>query len=89
MLYDLFVECYNEFVTEGYYKKTVDNTEALDRLARLNDSETELTLLMTRGVINQNQYLEEQQRIRFEMQSIQENYTKRERILFKGATSTR
>lgn len=85
VLYDLFVDCYNEFVTEGYYKKTVDNTEALDRLARLNDSETELTLLMTRGVINQNQYLEEQQRIRFEMQSIQRKLHEERTYLVQGS----
>ena len=85
VLYDLFVDCYNEFVTEGYYKKTVDNTEALDRLARLNESETELTLLMTRGVINQNQYLEEQQRIRVEMQSIQRKLHEERTYLVQGS----
>ena len=72
-------------VTEGYYKKTVDNTEALDRLARLNESETELTLLMTRGVINQNQYLEEQQRIRVEMQSIQRKLHEERTYLVQGS----
>ena len=85
VLYDLFVECYNEFVTEGYYKKTVDNTEALDRLARLNDSETELTMLMTRGVINQNQYLNEQQHIRAEMQCIQKKLQEERSYLVQGS----
>lgn len=72
-------------MTEGYYKRTVDNTEALDQARSAHDSETELTMLMTRGVINQNQYLEEQQRIRVEMQGIQRKLQEERSYLVQGS----
>ena len=71
VLNELFVDCYNEFVRYGYYKTSTDNTEDTARLEKLNETESELTMLMVRGAINQRQFLEEQKSIRKEIYEIE------------------
>lgn len=52
VLYDLFMDCYNEFVTEGYYKTNMDTGEDEQRLKELIETEKELTYLMMNGLLS-------------------------------------
>lgn len=70
VLNDLFVECYNEFITKGYHRVVKDSGDDEQRLKELHDAEKELTKLMMGGMITRAQYSEEQQGIRIEMQEI-------------------
>ena len=70
VLNDLFVECYNEFVTKEYYKSNVDTGEDEQRLKELIEMEKELTQLMMNGLLARNQYATEQQSVRTEIQKI-------------------
>ena len=70
MLYDLFMDCYNEFVTEGYYKTNMDTGEDEQRLKELIETEKELTYLMMNGLLSRIQYAVEQQSVRREIQRI-------------------
>lgn len=70
VLYDLFMDCYNEFVTEGYYKTNMDTGEDEQRLKELIETEKELTYLMMNGLLSRIQYAVEQQSVRREIQRI-------------------
>lgn len=70
VLNDLFVECYNEFITMGYYKTNMDTGEDEQRLKALIETEKELTHLMMNGLLSRIQYAAEQQSVRTEIQKI-------------------
>lgn len=70
VLNELFVECYNEFITKEYYKTNVDTGEDEQRLKELIEMEKELTQLMMNGLLTRVQYATEQQSVRTEIQKI-------------------
>lgn len=69
---DLFVECYNEFIKDGYKSADGEEGQLQARLDALYSDESELTMLSIRGMINKNQYETERQALLDEIKAVQQ-----------------
>lgn len=69
---DLFVECYNEFIQDGYKSSDGEEGRLQTRLDALYSDENELTMLSLRGMINPKQYETERQSLLDEIKAIQQ-----------------
>lgn len=70
---DLFVECYNEFISKGYMALKNDENDLEEQLNALYADEKELTLLSVRGLISQCQYESERGQIHAEIAGLQQH----------------
>lgn len=68
---DLFVECYNEFVTKGYMNKSVEEKTIDEKLQHLYALDDELAMVRVKGIINKFQYEKERESILAEIRDLQ------------------
>lgn len=68
---DLFVECYNEFVTKGYMNKSVEEKTIDEKLQHLYVLDDELAMVRVKGIINKFQYEKERESILAEIRDLQ------------------